>query len=132
MEFSAVLVSQLESQRQYFESQLETLTNESAARISAIEKDLETTKASLTEVETKLAAVTKEKNLISHKLEKVNWFFCNHFAEHIFTTTSPSGVVRGEGVDCGSFSKSSSVGGARCASRSRVSAHPRGDARSPS
>ena len=75
MEFSAVLVSQLESQRQYFEAQLETLANESAIRISAIEKDLERTKASLAEVETKLATVTKEKNLITHKLEKVGEFF---------------------------------------------------------
>ncbi|VDM31383.1 unnamed protein product [Hydatigera taeniaeformis] len=68
MEFSAVLVSQLESQRQYFESQLEAITSESAARICAIENDLESSKACLAEMETKLAAVMKERNLIAHKL----------------------------------------------------------------
>lgn len=72
MEFSAVLVSQLESQRQYFESQLETITSESAARICAIENDLESSKACLAEMETKLAAVMKERNLIAHKLAQVN------------------------------------------------------------
>ncbi|EUB56858.1 BRCA1-associated protein [Echinococcus granulosus] len=68
MEFSAVLVSQLESQRQYFESQLEVITSESAARICAIENDLQSSKTCIAEMETKLAAVMKEKNLIAHKL----------------------------------------------------------------
>ncbi|KAL5963701.1 BRCA1-associated protein [Taenia solium] len=68
MEFSAVLVSQLESQRQYFESQLEAITSESAARICAIENDLESSRTCLAEMETKLSAVTKERNLIAHKL----------------------------------------------------------------
>ncbi|VDD76744.1 unnamed protein product [Mesocestoides corti] len=72
MEFSAVLVSQLESQRQYFESQLEVITSESAARISSIESELDNTKRCVSNLESKLASVTKEKNSLSQKLAQSN------------------------------------------------------------
>ncbi|VUZ48486.1 unnamed protein product [Hymenolepis diminuta] len=72
MEFSALLVSQLDSQRQYFESQLEAVSEQSTERISAIEADLVKTNRTLAELEAKLAAVTKEKNALSQKFAVSN------------------------------------------------------------
>ncbi|VDO03956.1 unnamed protein product [Rodentolepis nana] len=72
MEFSALLVSQLDSQRQYFEGQLKAVSEQSAERISIIEADLEKTNRTLTDLETRLATVTKEKNALSQKFATSN------------------------------------------------------------
>ncbi|VDK32563.1 unnamed protein product [Dibothriocephalus latus] len=70
-EFSAIMISQLESQRQYFESQLDVITSESAARTADIEVKLEKTQSMVSSLESKVAALTKEKTTLAQKLSQV-------------------------------------------------------------
>ncbi|TGZ56093.1 hypothetical protein CRM22_010221 [Opisthorchis felineus] len=71
MEFSAVLTSQLESQRAYFESQLERITTESAIRIQAAESKVEELSSTLNQVQQHLNELTKEKSSTVRKLQQV-------------------------------------------------------------
>ncbi|OON21225.1 zinc finger, C3HC4 type [Opisthorchis viverrini] len=70
MEFSAVLTSQLESQRAYFESQLERITTESAIRIQAAESKVEELSSTLNQVQQQLNELTKEKSSTIRKLQQ--------------------------------------------------------------
>lgn len=72
MEFSALLVNQLDSQRAYFEGQLEAISSQSAERICSVEANLEKTNKILADLESKLATVTKEKNALSQKYSVVS------------------------------------------------------------
>ncbi len=72
MEFSAILVSQLESQRQYFETQMEAVNQDSASRITAIEAELEKTRRNVADLESKVNNLTKEKNALAHKYSQVS------------------------------------------------------------
>uniref|UniRef100_A0A183SHV8 UBP-type domain-containing protein n=1 Tax=Schistocephalus solidus TaxID=70667 RepID=A0A183SHV8_SCHSO len=71
-EFSAIMISQLESQRQYFESQLDIITSESAARTADIEDKLEKTRLMVSDLESKVATLTKEKTMLAQKLSQAN------------------------------------------------------------
>ncbi|KAF7256711.1 hypothetical protein EG68_06452 [Paragonimus skrjabini miyazakii] len=70
LEFSAVLTSQLESQRAYFEAQLEQVTTESTNRIQAAEARIEELVTTLKTVQKQLHEVTKEKATYSRKLQQ--------------------------------------------------------------
>ncbi|CAL8091235.1 unnamed protein product [Calicophoron daubneyi] len=69
MEFSDVLISQLESQRAYFEAQLEQVTLESAKRIEIAEGKIEDIMTELKETKEKLSEVVKENATCSRKLQ---------------------------------------------------------------
>ncbi|BHF58965.1 hypothetical protein SprV_0100192000 [Sparganum proliferum] len=71
-EFSAIMISQLESQRQYFESQLDIITSESAARTADVEVKLEKTLLLVSTLESKVATLSKEKTALSQKLSQAN------------------------------------------------------------
>ncbi|KAF8572418.1 hypothetical protein P879_00385 [Paragonimus westermani] len=70
LEFSAVLTSQLESQRAYFEAQLEQVTIESTNRIQAAEARIEELVTTLKTVQKQLHEANKEKTTYSRKLQQ--------------------------------------------------------------
>ncbi|KAA0189548.1 BRCA1-associated protein [Fasciolopsis buskii] len=70
MEFSAVLTSQLESQRAYFEEQLEQLSVESTNRIQLMEARMEEISEKLRSAEERLTEALKEKSSCSRKLQQ--------------------------------------------------------------
>lgn len=72
MEFSAVLTSQLESQRAYFEEQLEQLSVESTNRIQLMEARMEEISEKLRSAEERLTEALKEKSSCSRKLQQVS------------------------------------------------------------
>ncbi|KAM7540641.1 hypothetical protein Aperf_G00000019850 [Anoplocephala perfoliata] len=72
MEFSALLVNQLDSQRAYFEGQLEAISSQSAERICTVEANLEKANKALADLESKLTTVTREKNTLSQKYSVSN------------------------------------------------------------
>ncbi|CAH8538755.1 unnamed protein product [Dicrocoelium dendriticum] len=72
MEFSAVLTSQLDSQRAYFEAQLEQVSMESANRIQAAEAGMEEAVTKVKALQKQLSDVKKEKDSLSRKLQQVS------------------------------------------------------------
>ncbi|CAH8510563.1 unnamed protein product [Schistosoma turkestanicum] len=71
MEFSAILTSQLESQRVYFESQLDLITTQSNMRLEEMEASVESALSTARAAEEKLSEVLKENGVISRKLQQV-------------------------------------------------------------
>ncbi|CAH8562589.1 unnamed protein product [Schistosoma bovis] len=70
MEFSAILTSQLESQRAYFESQLDLITTQSNVRLEEMESRVESALSAAQTAEKKLSEVIKENLVISRKLQQ--------------------------------------------------------------
>lgn len=93
MEFSAILVSQLESQRLYFDSQLEAITNESTVRTAAIESELQKSKAAVDKLENKVSSLIKEKNALTHKLAVVSLGFQMTQKSNAFQRKPPLCIV---------------------------------------
>ncbi|VDP53890.1 unnamed protein product [Schistosoma margrebowiei] len=71
MEFSAILTSQLESQRAYFESQLGLITTQSNVHLEEMESRVESALSAAQTAEKKLSEVIKENLVISRKLQQV-------------------------------------------------------------
>nr|CAH8853812.1 unnamed protein product [Trichobilharzia regenti] len=70
MEFSAILTSQLESQRAYFEAQLDLITTQSNERIEEVEARAEKALSAARSAEGKLSEVIKENGVLSRKLQQ--------------------------------------------------------------
>lgn len=70
MEFSAILTSQLESQRAYFESQLDSVTTQSNERLEEMESRVESALSAARTAEDKLSEIIKENGVISRKLQQ--------------------------------------------------------------
>ncbi|CAH8856641.1 unnamed protein product [Trichobilharzia szidati] len=70
MEFSAILTSQLESQRAYFEAQLDLITTQSNERIEEVEARAEKALSTARAAEEKLSEVIKENGVFSRKLQQ--------------------------------------------------------------
>lgn len=72
LEFSAILVSQLESQRLYFETQMDVITAGAAEREADLEAKLDTALASLSHLDAKLINLAKENKTLTQKLTQAS------------------------------------------------------------
>ncbi|KAJ1569423.1 hypothetical protein HK096_003170 [Nowakowskiella sp. JEL0078] len=71
MEYSFLLTSQLESQREYYESQLQQLQQKNKTQIGSLSGELENIKQDKMSVENSLEKVAKEKLKLEKRLEKI-------------------------------------------------------------